>query len=247
MKILAIIPARYPSSRLPGKPLIEIDGMTMISRVYHQVIKNQSITKTVVATDDQRIVDEITQHGGHAMMTSSSHHNGTERCAEVVSKLEESFDLIINVQGDEPYLDPRSIDDLIAVFVNPNASIGSLYYHLTDEKLYLDPNTIKVVFTNDQKALYFSRSPIPMIRDRNHMDWNTQKFYKHIGLYAFRPKALQQLVELPEGRLEFIENLEQLRWMEHGFEIHLNETNYLSKSIDTPEDLVWISQHLKNK
>lgn len=245
MKVLAIIPARYNSTRFPGKPLVEIHGKTMIERVYQRVIRSNKILRTIVATDDIRIEEECKRKGLDYMMTSSMHTNGTERCAEVVSMLNEKYDLIINVQGDEPFIDPKVLEDIITIFeTNPRAEIGTLIEPLKIEEELLSPNIIKVVFDRTMKALYFSRFAIPFQRNNPQESWfKNYDYWKHIGLYAFKPDVLKEIVDLKPSSLEVLESLEQLRWLENGYTIHINKTESNSKSIDTPEDLQYILQH----
>ena len=239
MKIVGIIPARYASSRFPGKPLINIGGKTMISRVYEQAIKAQSLSQVVVATDDERIFDEITALGGKAIMTSPAHQNGTERCAEVAQKLE--ADVIINIQGDEPFIQPEQIDLLANTFkakleATPIATL--IKEHPLDGELR-NSSRVKVVVNNELYALYFSRSIIPFQRDSSKA--LAIKYYRHIGIYGFRKDVLLELVKLPPSGLEMAENLEQLRWLENGYQIKCAITTLESASIDTPEDLMGLN------
>ena len=238
MKIVGIIPARYASTRFPGKPLINIGGKTMIRRVYEQAMKAKALTEVIVATDDERIFKEITGLGGKALMTSSYHQNGTERCAEVAQNVE--ADVVINIQGDEPFIQPEQIDLLANAFINNKATqIATLIkeHELNDE--LRNPARSKVVVNKQLNALYFSRTIIPFIRDSGKAP-NTP-FYKHIGIYGFRKDVLLEVVKLPPSLLELAENLEQLRWLENGYAIQCAITTLESASIDTPEDLQGLS------
>jgi 3-deoxy-manno-octulosonate cytidylyltransferase (CMP-KDO synthetase) len=238
MKITGIIPARYASTRFPGKPLVDIEGKTMIRRVYEQALKAKTLSDVIVATDDERIFKEIERFGGKVMMTSQTHQNGTERCAEVAAKLD--ADVIINIQGDEPFIQPEQIDLLANVFkVKLEApSIATLIkehpFHVFDETL-TNPARVKVVVNNNLEALYFSRATIPFLRDSSKALSTT--FYKHIGIYGFRKEVLLQLVKLPPSHLELAESLEQLRWLENGYKIQCAITDMESASVDVPEDL----------
>lgn len=245
MKILAIIPARYQSSRFPGKPLVDIKGKTMIRRVYEQVQKSMNIAQVIVATDDNRIVEECHANKMNVLMTALHHTNGTERCSEVLQSLKETYDIIINVQGDEPFISPKTLDDLIEVFVkNAETQIATLVEPLTIKEELFNPSIIKAVFDTNHRALYFSRNPIPFQRNVPEATWSEHySYWKHIGIYAFRPEILKKLVTLPPSALETSESLEQLRWLENGYSIHINHTISNSKSIDTPEDLDYILNH----
>jgi len=233
MKILGIIPARYASTRFPAKPLIDIAGKTMIQRVYEQAKQCALFSKIIVATDDDKIYDHVLKIGGDVMMTSTTHQNGTERCAEVIGNLSEQFDIIINIQGDEPFVDPALFTMLIQAFKDPQIQIATLIKPIID-KAYIDnPNIIKVVKSVTNKALYFSRTAIPFQRN----EAAKIQFYKHIGLYAYRKEVLLEIVKLGAGVYEQIEMLEQLRWLENNYPIHLIETDLEADSIDVPADL----------
>jgi 3-deoxy-manno-octulosonate cytidylyltransferase (CMP-KDO synthetase) len=241
MKIAAIIPARFHSTRFPGKPLIDIGGKTMIRRVYEQAKKASIISEVIVATDDQKIFDEVKNFGGRAILTSPDHNNGTERCAEVAAGLD--ADVIINVQGDEPFIHPEPIDLLALSFKDVSVQIATLIkQHALDSELQ-SPSRIKVAVNKNFEALYFSRSLIPF-----HQRGNSEtipSYYKHIGIYAFRKDVLLKLVKLQPTALELSESLEQLRWLENGYKIQCLVTQYESISIDTPADLQLIEHLLK--
>ncbi len=235
MNIIGIIPSRYASSRFPGKPLADIAGKPMIQRVYEQTSKCKLLTKVVVAADDKRIHDCVKSFGGVVEMTSSSHSNGTERCAEVAAR--HSCDYIINIQGDEPFIQPEQIEGLCAI-LDGKTQLGTLVKEITDTSLLDDPNTMKVILSGSDKALYFSRNCIPFLRDHPKEEWLDQHtFYKHIGIYAYRADILKNIVRLPTGKLEKAESLEQLRWLENGYQINVAETSFETTGIDTPADI----------
>ena len=237
MKILGIIPARYESSRFPGKPLAMIAGKSMIQRVYEQCIKSSSLKKVIVATDDLRIADHVTDFGGIAEITLKSHQSGTDRCAEIANKYPE-FDVLVNIQGDEPMINPDQIDLLCGCFKEPNTSIATLVKIITDSEELFNPNTPKVITNKNQEAIYFSRNPIPFLRGIEKESWLTEHiFLKHIGIYAFKANTLKELTLLPVSNLEHAEALEQLRWIENGYKIQTAITDKESQAIDTPEDL----------
>ncbi len=233
-KVLGIIPARFASTRFPGKPLVEIDGISMIQRVYQQVQQSEYIGKVMVATDDQRILEHVQGFGGVAVMTADHHPSGTDRCAEVAC-LETDFDIIVNIQGDEPFIQPIQIDNLIQLLINSTASIATLSKKIEKNKDFINPNIVKVVFNTDQKAMYFSRSSIPF--DRNNENSIPSNAFKHIGIYAFKRTSLLKITQLKSSVLEQIESLEQLRWLENGYDIIVGQTELETIGIDTPEDL----------
>jgi 3-deoxy-manno-octulosonate cytidylyltransferase (CMP-KDO synthetase) len=237
MNILGIIPARYASTRFPGKPLVDISGKTMIQRVYEQAKKCSSFADVVVATDDDRIFDHVLGFDGKAVMTSSEHQSGTDRCAEVASKHPE-YDIIINIQGDEPYIDPEQITKLAACFNDPGTQIATLVKKIhTVEELH-NANSPKVLINKLAEAIYFSRSPLPHIRGQEPQNWlNYYTYFKHIGIYGYRADVLQQITKLPVSSLEKAESLEQLRWIENGYKIKVAETELETVAVDTPEDL----------
>jgi len=246
MKILGIIPARYESSRFPGKPLIDIAGKSMIQRVYAQCQKSDRLDKVIVATDDQRILDHLKTFGAEGVMTSTKHASGTDRCGEVAEKFPE-FDILINIQGDEPMIDPLQIDLLCSCFDDPNTRIATLVKRIHTNGELFNENTPKVILNKNNQAVYFSRATIPFLRDKKNDTWlNLHAFYKHIGIYAFRSQALSEITKLPVSGLELAEGLEQLRWIENGYPIQTAITNKESQAIDTPEDLIKLLTLLKN-
>ena len=244
MKIFGIIPARYDSSRFPGKPLSMIHSKPMIQRVYEQASQCKSLSGLVVATDDDRISKCVSAFGGNVCMTSRSHRSGTERCYEAAGFFGElsSEDIIINVQGDEPFIDPRQLDQLAECFVDSAIQIGTLAKKILSNDELTDTNVVKVIFDRNFKAIYFSRQALPFFRDKEPLLWlENGRYYKHIGLYGYTNKVLQELVKLPESSLEKAESLEQLRWIENGYSIYLRETEFESISIDSPADLLKIT------
>lgn len=242
MGILGIIPARYASTRFPGKPLIDINGRAMILRVIDQSVLSGVFENVITATDDVRIFDHVQAAGFNAVMTSAGHRSGTDRCFEALGIWEnhrgKKFDHIINIQGDEPYIHPGQISRVAGILTSGGAGIATLAKLITRREEIFNPNVVKVVFTIDQRALYFSRSPVPFLREVKDTLWMRRKaHYKHIGIYGFSREMLAIACSLPEGELEKCESLEQLRWLEYGLEIKLGITDYESIAIDTPEDL----------
>lgn len=238
MNILALIPARYASTRLPAKPLADIGGKSMIQRVYEQAKKATLLTEVYVATDDQRIYDHVLGFGGQAIMTSTQHQSGTERCAEAIRLLNHPADIVVNIQGDEPFIQPAQINELVALFKDENVELATLIKKIEQQAELFDTSIPKVVLNNLQDALYFSRACIPFLRNVDEKDWlQHHTFYKHIGLYGYRTAILKKIVTLPTGILEQVEKLEQLRWLEHGFNIRTGITHHESLSIDTSQDL----------
>ncbi|MBX7203128.1 MAG: 3-deoxy-manno-octulosonate cytidylyltransferase [Bacteroidia bacterium] len=238
-KFLGIIPARYASSRFPGKPLVDILGKTMIRRVYEQASQCRSLDQVVVATDDEQIAAEVQSFGGQVVMTSADHPSGTDRCAEVVAKTGTAPDsIIINIQGDEPFIDPEQIDLLCTCFHQPEVELATLVRRFSSGNDILNPNTIKVVLDTQGFALYFSRLPIPFERDaRQGMLPDVNAHFQHIGLYGYRAATLLEVAKLPPSKLESTEKLEQLRWLEHGYRIMTALSEHESWSVDAPEDL----------
>ncbi len=245
MKILGIIPSRYASTRFHAKPLVDIDGKSMIQRVYEQVQKSKSIHKVIVATDHAEIFAHVKNFGGTVSMTKESHVSGTDRCFETLSQQDEHFDYVINVQGDEPFIQPDQID-LLASKLEDGTEIATLVKALENQQDLFNVNLVKVVFNHKKEALYFSRSPIPHVRNSTESEWlSKHRSYKHIGMYAYRTDILKQLTQLPISSLEKAESLEQLRWLENGFKISIAETMTETIGIDTPEDLRKAIDHLK--
>ena len=238
MKVLAVIPARYASTRFPGKPLALIAGRPMIQWVWEGVSRISVISDAVVATDDTRIFDTVLGFGGRAMMTASTHRSGTDRCGEVLDRMDSDADVIVNVQGDEPRVEHTQIELLASCFDDPSVQIATLKKEITSTDDLFSPNVVKVVDDLKGNAIYFSRNPIPFVRGAANDEWlQHHKFYKHIGIYAFRREVLQQVVRLPQSQLETCESLEQLRWIENGYRIAVRETDAENIGVDTPEDL----------
>jgi len=249
MKILGVIPARYASTRFPGKPLALVKGKSMIRRVYEQAQKAKTLSRLVVATDDQRIFDHVTDFGGNVLMTSMEHANGTSRCHEVVGSLKKNdpkstFDVVINIQGDEPFINPGQIEAVCELFTIPETEIGTLVKKIESSDDLFNPNVVKVVTGLSGMALYFSRQAIPFIRDVPGKNWTEHHtFFKHIGLYGYRNNILEKIVNLKPGKLEKAEKLEQLRWLENDYRISVKQTVFESIAIDTPEDLLKINNN----
>lgn len=237
MKAIGIIPARYESSRFPGKPLIDIAGQTMIQRVYNQCKHAGSLHEVIVATDDQRIYDHVKSFAGNVIMTDKNHQSGTDRCAEVIKNIQ-GFDIAINIQGDEPFIDPQQIDLLVACFNNVKVEIATLIRKITEQEDLVNPNKPKVIVNTNEEAIYFSRQTIPYLRGVEINRWLEHlDFFNHIGIYGYRVDVLKQLTTLKPSKLELAESLEQLRWIEHGFHIKTAISNHSNDAIDTPEDL----------
>jgi 3-deoxy-manno-octulosonate cytidylyltransferase (CMP-KDO synthetase) len=236
--ILGVIPARYASTRYPGKPLIDIQGKSMIQRVYEQATKTASLDKVIVATDDKRIYDHVKGFGGEAVMTKEDHPSGTDRCYEVVQQAGTDYHYIINIQGDEPFIDPSQIDTLASVLRDETTELATLIIPVNDNELLSDMGEVKVVLNTKMEALYFSRMVIPYIKGVEQKDWhNHHKYYRHVGMYAYRRDILEKITTLPVSSLEQAESLEQLRWLENGFKITCALTDFESHCIDTPEDV----------
>ena len=236
MNFIAIIPARYASTRFPGKPLAILGGKTVIERVYEQV--QQVLEAVYVATDDERIYDAEKAFGGQAVMTSANHKSGTDRIAEAVKIIGGDYDVVVNVQGDEPFIQPEQIETLCHCFDDPSTQIATLGKRFTDMAGVENPNSPKIVVDNRGFAMYFSRSVIPYIRGAEQETWlEHYPYLKHLGIYAYRTKVLEEVTHLPQSSLEVAESLEQLRWLQNGYRIKVAETEFETVGIDTPEDL----------
>ena len=247
LRFVCIIPARFQSTRFPGKPLVDIGGKTMIQRVYDQVSK--VIPDVYVATDDIRIFDVVIAFGGKAIMTSDKHKSGTDRCYEAFSKLAEWFDVIVNVQGDEPFIQPEQISEILTCFEDQDTQIATLAKRVTESDGFnclSNPNNPKLVVNSRNEAMYFSRSVIPFKRGSDPENWISQHTYlKHVGIYAYRADILSELTVLEQSPLEIAESLEQLRWLENGYRIKVGYTNVETFGIDTPDDLEKVKELLK--
>jgi 3-deoxy-manno-octulosonate cytidylyltransferase (CMP-KDO synthetase) len=245
MKIIGIIPSRYASTRFPAKSLAVIKGKSMIQRVYEQAQQSSALNEVIVATDHQEIYDHVQKFGGAVCMTRPDHVSGTDRCFEALTLQREKYDYVINIQGDEPFIQPAQID-LLAGKLDGMTEIATLVKSLKTEEHLFSPNVVKVVINKSMQALYFSRSPIPHIRSTPEKEWiNKHVFYKHIGMYAYRSDVLERLTKLSVSSLEKAESLEQLRWLENGFNIAVAETMTETIGIDTPEDLQKALQEIK--
>ncbi len=241
--ITGIIPARYESTRFPGKPLVDIHGKSMLQRVYEQCQKSK-LDRLVVATDDERIVAHVQDFGGEVILTASTHKSGTDRIAEASDKLNLQDDcIVVNIQGDEPFIHPEDINLLAACFENQKTQIATLVKKINAIETLENPNNPKVILNANKEALYFSRAPIPHLKDFKKEDWlNHHRFFKHIGIYGFRTAVLKEITQLPNSLLELKEGLEQLRWLENGYHIQTAETNSESIAVDCPEDLIRIDK-----
>ncbi len=249
-KVLGIIPARYESSRLPGKPLIRIGEKTMIQHVYDRSLS--AVDFLIVATDDERIFREVESFGGKVVMTDKSHRSGTDRCKEAAqiyaSSTGEIFPAIINIQGDEPFIEVDQIKQLKQLILEPQTAIATLVKRIDSEEELFKSSIPKVIFTTDFRAIYFSRHPIPFYQSANTSKWlSLHPYYKHIGMYAYKTEVLNEISNLPMGKLEIAESLEQLRWIENGYSIKIGITEYDTESIDTPADYERVLNHFKNK
>jgi len=245
MKFLGIIPARYASTRFPGKPLADINGKPMIQRVYEQTLS--AIKDVWVATDDTRIKEVVESFGGNVIMTSPDHQSGTDRIAEAATKImtisSDKYDVIINIQGDEPFIQAEQINAVKKCFDNDSTQIATLVKRISEANEIFDPNKVKAVISKDKKALYFSRSPIPYLRGIEKDSWIEKgEFYKHIGMYAYKLDVLMEVTKLKQSSLELSESLEQLRWLENSYWIQTEITKHESIGIDTPEDLERIKE-----
>mgnify|MGYP001806424733 CR=1 FL=1 len=249
MTFAGIIPARYASTRFPGKPLAIIGGKTMIERVYNQVTK--VLDNAYVATDDARIEQAVKAFGGNVIMTSPNHQSGTDRIAEAVIKLKskgEMFDVIVNIQGDEPFIQPEQIKSLCSCFDRPATQIATLVEKITSYETLFNPNSPKVVLDGCSNTLYFSRNPIPYLRGKDQNTWlDHHTYFKHIGIYAYKTDVLLQIAKLAPSKLELAESLEQLRWLENGYEIKCAQTTYEGLAVDTPQDLQRVNDWLSKQ
>ncbi len=238
MKILGVIPVRFHSTRFPGKALADVNGKSMVQRVYEQAVKASGLNKVVVATDHKNIFEHVKEFGGEVCMTSERHPSGTDRCREAYELMNgEKYDFVVNIQGDEPFIDPGQIEELVSG-LDTEVQIATQAKLIEDQQRLADPNCVKVIFGLQGNAIYFSRTPIPYLRNYPGKDWYDQfGYHQHIGLYAYRSDILKELTELPVSSLEKAEGLEQLRWLENGFTIKVFATRYHADGIDTPQDL----------
>lgn len=236
--IVGIIPARYASSRFPGKPLIDIKGKSMIQRVYEQAKKATQLQKVAVATDDEKIFDHVKKFGGEVVITAAHHPSGTDRCWDALQQLKEDYQYVINIQGDEPFIEPAQIDELAEILNDGTTQLATQMIAVDNHKILFDKGEVKIVLNNNNEALYFSRMVIPFIKGVDEKDWHKQhQYFRHVGMYAYRKDILEKITQLPVSALEKAESLEQLRWIENGFKIKCVVTKYESHCIDTPEDV----------
>jgi 3-deoxy-manno-octulosonate cytidylyltransferase (CMP-KDO synthetase) len=237
-RILGVIPARYASTRLPGKPLADIGGKSMVQRVVEQAKACKRLADVVVATDDPRIVEHVEAFGGKAVLTSPHHASGTDRCHEALERTDGAFQGVVNIQGDEPFIAPEQIDEVCACLAQPGVAIATLAQVVTDDRDLDDPGEVLITVDVHMNALYFSRAAIPFLRNPKQGPRSTQfRFLKHVGLYAYTAEALGRIVKLSPASLELAESLEQLRWLENGIPVRVGLTTHPSFCIDTPADL----------
>jgi 3-deoxy-manno-octulosonate cytidylyltransferase (CMP-KDO synthetase) len=245
MEIIGIIPARYASTRFPGKPLIDIGGKSMIRRVYDQAKKADSLSDVVVATDDDRIEEHVKNFGGNVVRTSVSHQSGTDRCFEAITNFSKTADVVINIQGDEPFIHPEQINLVASCFIEEDTQIATLVKKISTEEELFNQNTPKVLLNTENEAIYFSRQPLPFVRGRAESEWlEAFTFYKHIGIYAYRTSVLKEITSLNQSSLELAESLEQLRWIENGYKLKVKLTDFESIAVDVPGDLKKLSHFL---
>ncbi|MFY8189760.1 MAG: 3-deoxy-manno-octulosonate cytidylyltransferase [Bacteroidia bacterium] len=237
MKIVGIIPARYASTRYPGKPLIQIAGKSMLQRVYEQSLQANLLSDLIIATDDERIAAHAREFGAKVVLTQAEHPSGTDRCFEALQNSGLAADYVINIQGDEPFIDPVQINELAAI-CNGQTELATQMIPVDSYEVLFDMGEVKIVLNQNQEALYFSRMVIPFIKGVPQTEWHTHhNYYRHVGMYAYRTDILEQITQLKPSSLEHAESLEQLRWLENGFKIKLVQTKYDSHCIDTPEDV----------
>ena len=237
MSILGIIPARYASTRFPGKPLVQINGKSMIQRVYEQSAKANLLSKIIVATDDNRIAEHVKSFGAEVVITKSEHPSGTDRCFEAYQLNGEKYDYVLNVQGDEPFLDPKQINSLAEV-CDGVVEIATQMIKCTNKDVLFDKGEVKIILNSNKEALYFSRNVIPFIKGIDEKEWHNHfNYYRHVGMYVYRTDILEKITKLKPSGLELAESLEQLRWLENGYKIKCVETDFDSHCVDTPEDI----------
>lgn len=246
MKFIGIIPARYASTRFPGKPLALLDGKPVIQHVYEKVAA--VLEAAYVATDDERIYDVVKSFGGQVVMTRTDHKSGTDRIEEAIEKIGGEWDVVVNVQGDEPFVAKSQLDTICHCFDDPTTQIATLGKPFESMEAVQNPNSPKIVVDNMGFAMYFSRSVIPYVRGKEKSSWLTHyPFLKHLGIYAYRKDVLRQVTQLPQSSLEIAESLEQLRWLQNGFKIKVGTTDVETVGIDTPQDLERAEEFLKSQ
>jgi 3-deoxy-manno-octulosonate cytidylyltransferase (CMP-KDO synthetase) len=245
MNIIGVIPARYASTRFPGKPLALINGVSMLERVYRQAASSEKLSEVIIATDDERIMEHAGKIGARAVMTREEHPSGTDRCFEAYVANEKKYDYLLNIQGDEPFLDPMQIDSL-AEACDGNVEIATQMIKCNDHEVLFDKGEVKIVLDSQNCALYFSRNVIPFIKEREEREWHLyHPYFRHVGMYVYRTDILEKITKLAPSALEKAESLEQLRWLEHGFKIKCVETNFDSHCIDTPGDIEKVLKLIK--
>lgn len=243
--IAGIIPARYASTRFPGKALCDIKGQSMIQRVYEQAKLSTYLDKVVVATDDQRIYDHVLGFGGEVVMTGADHPSGTDRCWDALQQLEDDYQYVINIQGDEPFIDPKQIDELAIILKDGTVELATQMIPVSSYELLFDKGEVKIVLNSNNEALYFSRMVIPFIKGVAEKEWHLHHpYFRHVGMYAYRKDILEKITKQPVSSLEKAESLEQLRWVENGCKIQCVVTQFESHCVDTPEDLQKLLQLL---
>jgi 3-deoxy-manno-octulosonate cytidylyltransferase (CMP-KDO synthetase) len=245
IKATGIIPARYASTRFPGKPLIDLAGKSMLQRVYERCKQSKSLSRIIIATDDDRIVKHAQSFGAEVCLTSDAHPSGTDRCAEVAALMDLDSEVIVNIQGDEPLINPMQIDILVDCFKDSKTQIATLVKKIEHNEVLFNVNTPKVLLDTDQFAIYFSRECIPHIRNLDKHEWlDRHTFYQHIGIYAYQKKVLAEITKLAPSSLEKAESLEQLRWIENQYKIKTALTREETFAIDTPEDIARVLQKI---
>ncbi len=245
--IVGIIPARYASSRFPGKPLVDIKGKTMLQRVYEQASKSKLLSKVIIATDDARIYDHVKDFGGEVVMTAEHHPSGTDRCWEALQLLDVDYQYVINIQGDEPFIVPEQIDELAAVLLDGKIELATQMIVADSYEILFDTGEVKIVLNTNNEALYFSRMVIPFIKGVEEKEWHKHHpYFRHVGMYAYRKDVLEKITKLPVSSLEKAESLEQLRWIENGFTIKCVVTKFESHCIDTAEDIVKVLKLMRD-
>ncbi|HET6225740.1 MAG TPA: 3-deoxy-manno-octulosonate cytidylyltransferase [Bacteroidia bacterium] len=245
MTIIGIIPARYASTRFPGKPLVDIGGKSMIQRVYEQAKKSKQLSEVIVATDDKRIEQHVKAFNGKVVMTSDQHQSGTDRCFEAMEVFSVKTDVVINIQGDEPFINPEQIDEIASCFQTPDVQLATLVKKINNDEELFNVNIPKVLLNKNKEAIYFSRQTIPFFRGKKQEDWlKNHIYYKHIGIYAYRASILREITALKPTTLELAEGLEQLRWIENGYKIKVELTDYESVAVDVPDDLQKLKKFL---
>lgn len=238
MIIIGIIPARYGSTRFPGKPLVDIGGKSMVQRVYEQAKKSVQLSEVIVATDDKRIEEHVKGFNGKVVMTSDQHQSGTDRCFEAMEAFSVKADVVINIQGDEPFIHPGQIDEIASCFKDPDVQLATLVKKISTQEELFNVNIPKVLLNKKKEAIYFSRQTIPFIRGKKQEEWlENHTFFKHIGIYAYKASVLKEITSLKTTVLESLEGLEQLRWIENGYKIKVELTDYESVAVDVPDDL----------